>query len=176
LAGEMKNTNMNFSENIALIIIDYQKGFDNLAFWGNSRNNPNAEENGCKILEIFRRKKLPVFHVQHFSKNPDSVLHESNKGNLLKSGFEPQKNEYHIKKLVIFGLTTEHCVSTTTRMAGNFGYEVYLVEDACAAFNKKGCNGIEYSAQQIHEMEISCLNKEFAEVVSTKYILQKMDL
>ena len=52
----------------ALIIIDVQKAFDDKK-WG-KRNNPNAEENISKILQLCRKKGWLVIHIQHTSDNP----------------------------------------------------------------------------------------------------------
>ncbi|WP_457832140.1 isochorismatase family protein, partial [Staphylococcus aureus] len=91
---------------------------------------------------------------------PTSLLNESHQGNEFKDIVKPTDDEPIVKKnvnsafigtdlkeqldnrkitkLVIVGLTTDHCISTTTRMAGNFGFDTYLVSDATATFNKKG--------------------------------------
>ncbi|WP_207424135.1 cysteine hydrolase family protein [Desertivirga brevis] len=176
----------------ALILIDIQKAFDNLNYWGGQRNNPNAENNASKLLKFWRDSNLPIFHIKHCSSNPVSLLHESNEGNEFKEIVEPIKGERIIKKsvnsafintdlkelldwekitqLVIVGLTTDHCVSTTVRMAGNYGYETYLVSDATATFNKKGLGGQNFSAELIHETALASLKDEFATVISTDLI------
>jgi nicotinamidase-related amidase len=178
--------------NPALILIDIQKGFDDIAYWGGQRNNPDAEKNAALLLKLWRERNLPIFHVKHCSTNPQSLLRESVAGNEFKEevkpiGLEPiiKKNVNSafigtdlkerldtagITKLVIAGLTTDHCVSTTTRMAGNFGYDAYLVSDATATFNKKGMTGQNYSAEIIHETALASLNGEFATVVTTEFI------
>lgn len=51
---------------IALIIIDVQKAFQ-LPYWG-QRNNLFAEENMRMLLEEWRKRKQPVFHIQHVNK------------------------------------------------------------------------------------------------------------
>ena len=184
------------SDKPALILVDIQKGFDNIEYWGGQRNNPDAEENASELLQVWRENKLPVFHIQHCSLNQKSLLHESNGGNAFKHlvkpiGGEPiikknvnsafirtdlkeQLDNLKITKLVIVGLTTDHCVSTTTRMAGNLGYETYLVEDATATFNKKGLNGENFTAELIHETAIASLKDEFATIVSTDYLLKNI--
>ena len=127
------------SDRPALILIDIQKGFENLEYWGEERNNPDAENNAGEILEIWRKNQLPIFHIKHCSSSPTSLLNESNEGNEFKEIVKPISGETIIKKnvnsafigtnlkeqldnnkitkLVIVGLTTDHCVSTTTRMA-----------------------------------------------------------
>ncbi|RYJ37263.1 Isochorismatase hydrolase [Flavobacterium anhuiense] len=179
-------------DNPALILIDIQKGFHNVAYWGGDRNNVTAEEKAGELLEIWRNKKLPIFHVQHCSSNPNSILNETNPGNEFQDVVKPLEGEIIIKKnvnsafigtnlkelidnaeitnLVIVGLTTDHCVSTTTRMAGNFGYNIYLVSDATATFNKKGINGENFSAELIHQTALASLNKEFAQVIDSEFI------
>lgn len=185
----MSNTKL---DNAALILIDIQKGFLDTAYWGGDRNNPNAKQKAAELLEIWRNKKLPIFHIQHCSSNPDSILNEVSLGNEFQDVVKPIAGEIIIKKnvnsafigtnlkelldnakiknLVIVGLTTDHCVSTTTRMAGNFGYTVYLVSDATATFNKKGVNGENFSAEIIHQTALASLNEEFAEVVTSDFI------
>jgi hypothetical protein len=61
-------------------------------------------------------------------------------------------------------------------MAGNFGYEAYLVSDATATFNKKGIDGRNFSADLIHDTALASLNGEFATVVSTEFIKQMIEV
>jgi len=176
----------------ALILIDIQKGFENVEYWGGQRNNPDAEKNASELLKLWRENGLPIFHIKHCSSNPTSLLNESNEGNEFNDLVKPISTEPIIKKnvnsafigtdlkeqldkasitkLVIVGLTTDHCISTTTRMAGNFGYDTFLVSDATATFNKKGLDGQNYPAELIHEISLASLNGEFATVVTTGII------
>ncbi|WP_282079484.1 cysteine hydrolase family protein [Aquimarina algiphila] len=180
----------------ALLLIDIQKGFEDIAYWGGERNNPDAEINMKKLLAFWRKKKLPVFHIKHCSTTPSSPLSKNNPGNDFMDFIVPLTNEPIIEKevnsafigtnlkeqlenknidtLVIAGLTTDHCVSTTTRMAGNFGFKTYLIEDAVATFNKVGVNGEHYSAQLIHDTAIASLKDEFATVLSTQKLIDSI--
>lgn len=173
----------------ALILIDLQKGWDNHKHWGGNRNNPDAENTALKLLRLWREHKLPVFHVIHSSRDPDSELHASKPGYKMLEEFTPLEGEPLIVKnvnsafigtnlkerldssglqtLVIAGLTTNHCVSTTTRMAGNFGFEVYLVSDATATFDRKGVNGELFEAELVHQTALASLNEEFATVIDS---------
>ena len=180
----------------ALILIDIQKGFDDLEYWGGQRNNPDAEMNAKQLLDIWRENQLPIFHIQHCSTIPTSLLNELHEGNELKDLVKPTNGEPVIKKnvnsafigtdlktqldeqsihtLVMVGLTTDHCVSTTTRMAGNFGFDTFVVSDATATFNKKGVDGQDFSAELIHETALASLQGEFATIVTTAFLKNAM--
>lgn len=185
---------MVLQKDTALLLIDIQQGFYNVDYWGGHRNNPDAEANAQKLLHFWRENKLPIFHVKHCSTNPNSLLAEGNIGNEIQEIVQPLPDEPVIKKnvnsafigttlkeqlddkkinhLVIAGLTTDHCVSTTTRMAGNLGYKTFLVEDATATFDKVGPDGKKYSAEIIHETAIASLHEEFAIIIKTDEVLK----
>ncbi|KZS38710.1 isochorismatase [Aquimarina aggregata] len=187
------------SKRPALLLIDIQKGFEDIEYWGGERNNPDAEKNMENLLILWRKNNLPVFHIKHCSTEPNSPLAKSHPGNDFQdfsAPLEDLKGEHIVEKevnsafigtglkqllefkkidtLVIVGLTTDHCVSTTTRMAGNFGFKTFLVEDAVATFNKTGANGQNYSAQLIHDTAIASLKDEFATIVSTASVIENL--
>ena len=177
----------------ALLLIDIQQGFDDVNYWGGGRNNEDAEANAGKLLAHWRAQGWPVYHIQHCSTLPQSPLHPSHPGNALQTVVQPAKGEPVVKKqtnsafigtglsdtletanlnqVVICGLTTDHCVSTTVRMAGNLGFDTFLVHDATATFDKVGHNGERYPAQLLHDTAIASLKDEFATVVSTEELI-----
>ena len=178
-------------ENTALLIIDVQKGF-NEPSWG-VRNNPDAEQKIAQLQSEWRNKGRPVVHIQHCSVLPDSPLRPDQPGCEFKDEVAPVAGEAHFRKsvnsafigtgledylrdrkiqsLVVVGLTTDHCVSTTTRMAGNLGFDVTLVSDATATFDRAGHDGVHHSAESIHDIHLASLNDEFCVVRSTEDVL-----
>lgn len=178
-------------KNTALIVIDVQKGFEHPS-WG-PRNNPGAEAAIARLLEAWRGAGRPIFHVQHLSRRAGSPLAPGQSGVEIKDEVRPLAGETvvaksvnsafigtdleerlrrgGIKDLIITGLCTDHCVSTTARMAANLGYRVILPHDAAAAFDRTGWDGTVYPAEEIHRTALASLHGEFATVVSSEALL-----
>jgi nicotinamidase-related amidase len=183
------------SSNAALVIIDVQKAWDDPKL-KSSRNNPTAERRIAELLAAWRRTGRPVLHIKHDSRNPDSLFSKGKPGNKIKDEVKPIEGEpvisknvnsafigtdledrlrkAEIKEVVITGITTDHCVSTTARMAGNLGFKTFVVSDATVAHARVGIHGERYDAQLIHETSLASLSKEFAEVVDSKELLKRL--
>lgn len=171
----------------ALLLVDVQQGFDDPG-WG-ARNNPDAERNIARLLEAWRAAAWPVLHVQHVSAEPGSVLGPGRPGvepkpeampaateplfqknvnsAFIGTNLESQLRERGIEALVIVGLTTDHCVSTTARMAGNLGFETFVVGDATASFDRVAHDGRRFGAADVHAISLASLHGEFATVLGT---------
>jgi nicotinamidase-related amidase len=170
----------------ALIVVDVQQAFDDVAYWGR-RNNPECEANVAALIDAWRG---PRVYVRHDSDEPDSPLRPDRPGNAFKpevSG-EPdllvtkQVNsafygspdldawlrEREISSFALCGITTDHCVETTARMGGNLGYDVLFVLDACATFDREGPDGEVVTAEELTRATAASLHGEFATVVSTR--------
>ena len=181
------------SSKTALIPVDIQKGFDEHAYWGGPRNNPAFEANVEKLIAGARDVGVPIFHVQHNSTDAGSPLRPGTPGNDFMDVAKPEDGEvvfgkgvnsgfigtaleetlrhHNITDVVIFGLTTDQCVSTTTRMAANFGFNVRIVTDACATFPKRLPSGEIFDAELIHNTNLASLHNEFAQVVTSDDVL-----
>jgi len=177
----------------ALIVVDVQEGLADPG--GGERNNPEAESNIARLLAAWRNSGRPVRHVVHDSIEPDSQLRPGLPGNAIQGAATPEpaepiyrKNvnsafigtslesdlrEHGIDTLVVVGLTTNHCVSTTVRMAGNLGFTTFVVSDATAAFRRPALDGSLRPAEAVHSGALSDLHGEFATVVDTAELLQR---
>ena len=178
------------NKNAALLLVDIQKAFLEKDYPGIIRNNEDAEFICGKILKKWRTLDLPVIHVRHSSTNPESKLHKSKPGFEFNDYVIPLNTEIvltkkvnsafigtnledilfkgNINTLVIVGMTTNHCISTTVRMSGNLGFNTYLISDSTACYNTKGLNGEIIDCNTIYNSALASLQEEFATVIDSK--------
>lgn len=180
----------------ALIVVDVQRAFDEWEAAGKRRNNPDAVARIADLLDAFRRQRAPIFHIRHEGTRPDSSFRPDGTGFRVKdearerdgepvivkrvnsafigTDLESRLRAAGIKSVVICGATTNHCVETTTRMAGNLGFETRLVRDATWTFDRVGPDGDAHSAEAIHTMTLSNLNGEFARIVTVAEVIASL--
>jgi nicotinamidase-related amidase len=185
----------NLLHNAALLVIDVQTGFDDPA-WG-SRNNPCAEANVARLIAAWRDAHCPVIHVHHDSPDPTGRLRRGTAGHAVKPEALPRDGEPVYRKtvnsafigtsleadlrardiatLVVVGLTTNHCISTTARMAGNLGFETMVAADATATFDRANLDGTLRRAEDVHQAALSDLRDEFAQIVTTAWLIAALD-
>lgn len=182
-------TPLNLDRNAVLLCIDVQKGFDQIP----GRNNPGFEATLARLQDGWRAAGRPVWHVRHDSVEPKSVLRPNQPGHGFKPETAPKKGEPVIPKsvhsafigtdledrlqaagcetLVIAGIQTNFCVATTARMAGNLGYQTFVVGDACATFPQELLGGKRIDADLAHDVALGELHGEFATVVQAADVL-----
>jgi nicotinamidase-related amidase len=184
-------------EGTALIVIDMQKGLDEHEYWG-ERNNPGAEHNIARLLDAWRRRGWPVYYIQHQSTNPKSPLRPNYVGNEIKDIIKPRPGEPVLHKnvnsafigtdleqrlraanhntLVLTGMMTDQCVSATARMAGNLGFDTYVVSDATATFDRYSpVTSRHFTAEEMHDVELASLGGEFATIADTESLLRAVE-
>jgi nicotinamidase-related amidase len=76
--------------------------------------------------------------------------------------------------LVVAGVITNNSVEATVRMAGNLGFDTYLVEDATFTFGRHDWHGRWRTADEVHAMSLANLDGEYCSVVQTRQILNAL--
>ena len=180
-----------FSQNAALIVIDLQKAIDHPT-WG-ERNNPDAEKNVAALLDVWRASHRPIYHVRHDSTEAESHYRPGQSGNEFKPEVQPHPGEIVIAKhtasafigtdlevrlraarqtvLMVTGVITNNSVEATVRMAGNLGFDTFLVEDACFTFARKDWAGRHRTADEVHAMSLANLDGQYCTVIRTEDVL-----
>ena len=170
-----------------LLPIDMQQAFDGPA-WPR-RWNQDVDANGLALLAAWRAAGRPIIHVRHDSVQPGSSLARGSPGNAFRPGFEPLEGEPLVsksvnsafigtdldlrlkrlgaKQVVVFGISTDMCVSTTVRTGANMGWDMILVPDACDCFDLPDGQGGTIPAEEVQRAHVATLSFEFCRTLST---------
>ena len=79
------------------------------------------------------------------------------------------------RDLLVTGVITNNSVEATVRMAGNLGFDTYLVEDATFTVRRKDWRGVWRTADEVHAMSLANLDGEYCTVVRTREILDAVE-
>ena len=170
-----------------LLPVDMQQAFDDPQ-WPR-RWNEDVDANGIALLAAWRSAGRPIIHVRHDSVQPGSSLAPGAAGNAFRPGFEPLPGEPLVTKsvnsafigtdldlrlkrlgakhVVVFGISTDMCVSTTVRTGANLGWDMILVPDACDCFDLPDGAGGTLAAEDIQRAHVATLAFEFCRVMPT---------
>jgi nicotinamidase-related amidase len=179
----------------ALLIVDIQNDY----FPGGAMENVGATEaaqQATLLLDAFRRKSLPVIHIQHIATRPGATfflpdtpgaeIHKSvtpDKGETLfrkhfPSAFRETALLEHLRKekiarLAIVGMMTHMCIDTTTRAAADLGFSCSLAHDACAT-RALTFKGVQVPAGNVQAAYLAALNGPFAKVMSATEVAAEL--
>ena len=180
---------------IALVVVDFQKAFDDAAHWGR-RNNPACEQNVAALVEAWRECEQPIVFVRHDSVDDGSPLRPGFPGNALKDELsgEPDllvvkhvNSAFHgdpdlatwlrengIAEVMICGIQTNMCCETTARVGANLGFDVRFALDATLTFDLASHDGGTIAADELARVTAANLDPEFGRVLSTAEALDML--
>lgn len=140
-------------------------------------------------MHTWRGAGRTVFWTRHDSRQADSPLKLGLPTGAQKPGFEIRDGEISVVKdvnsgfigtplevrlrragvtrLVLGGFFTNMCVETTARMAGNLGFDTYLLHDACATTNRVGPDGVDRDPELLHRVSVANVHAEFATAIAS---------
>jgi nicotinamidase-related amidase len=146
-----------------------------------------AGDNAARVLESFRQKGEPIFHVQHISTRPEAgfflpdtpgveinqrvrprdgeSLTQKNFPNAFRStSIDQTIREAGVDELVVCGAMSHMCIDASTRAAFDLGYTCTLIEDACAT-RDLSFEGHEVKAKDVHASFMAALGWVYATTV-----------
>ncbi|MGW8330722.1 isochorismatase family protein [Streptomyces sp. NPDC055897] len=137
----------------ALIVIDVQESFRVRPLWA-TISDPKIADQVNRLVQLARRAGDPVVWVLHSEPGSGDVfdpalghvrlmeeleradgeplIHKTSHNAFTTTNLQQLLTERGIRELTICGIRTEQCVETTTRLAGDLGYQVTLAIDATA--------------------------------------------
>jgi nicotinamidase-related amidase len=177
----------------ALLVVDLQQGFEDPS--RPPRDNPACEANVRALVDAAQARGDAVVLVRHDSTVPTSSLAPGHPGNAFKpilDGVEPDllvpkhvHSSFHgevdlhawltqrgIRDLIVCGIQTNRCCETTTRVAGDLGYDVRFVRDATHTFDEPDPDGgPDLPAALLSRVTAANLDGHFARVVTTAEVV-----
>lgn len=169
-----------------LVVVDVQRGLDDPQY--GPRSNPGCERTIGALLDAWRTAGLEVVFTRHFSAREGSPLSADRPTSEIKESVAPLAGESVFVKwtnsafknpdfagamadaaspLVFAGMATDACVTATVREARDLGYDVSVVADACATFDRRDRHGEVVPADLVDRVSLAALAASGIRLLST---------
>ncbi len=179
----------------ALVIIDIQNDY----FPGGNMELDGMEvaaKNAQRILEFFRGKNKPIFHVQHLSNNPgatfflpgtfgaeihksvlpladEKIITKHFPNSFRNTELEEFLRKNAVKKITFCGMMSHMCIDATVRAAFDKGFTCTVADDACAT-RSLSHGGIDVPSSKVHAAYMAALGAVYAKIISTEKIVRQI--
>lgn len=175
----------------AVLVIDFQNEY----FTG-SMPIPNGKQalgKAKQVVKFAHQNAMPVYFVRHLGPaagplfaegsvnaefhqdlqplDIDFVINKATPSSFVGTNLDQQLKEKGIKTLVITGLMTHMCVSSTARDAVPMGYDVIIAEDATATRDLPTWDGSIVDHATLQRAAIAGVADVFAEIKTTQAVL-----
>lgn len=177
----------------ALVLIDIQNDYFPGGKW-TLHNMDAAADNAAKLMATARAAGDLVVHVRHEFPSADApffapgsdgakthakVLPKSGEPVVLKNHVNAFRetdlkailDRHGITEVVLCGAMSHMCIDAAARAAGDLGYAVTLVHDACAS-REMEFGGTTIPADQVHAAYMAALEFGYAKVMKTEEFLR----
>jgi nicotinamidase-related amidase len=179
------------AKSTALVVIDIQREY----FEGGKLYLPDGQPalmRAKKLVAFADAQRIPVFHVQHvgpaggplFARDGAGVefhheimpaphhrvVQKTSPSSFVGTDLDELLKARGIQTLLICGLMTHMCVSTTARDARPRGYRAIVAGDACATRDIDGWDGGVVAHAALHRAALTAVSDSFAEVMSTEQV------
>ena len=155
-----------------------------------------AANQARRVLEAFRARKLPIFHVRHVPKSValvegepadaqyrirpevqpaagEKIVTKRYANSFRETDLLDSLRQKGIKTLVIVGMQTHMCVEAASRAATDLGFDVVVVHDACAT-RPLEFEGRTVPAEMVHAAALAAIKGTYGRVVSVDQLLKEM--
>jgi len=172
-----------------LLLVDIQNDY----FPGGAMELAQPEQaarNAASLLNAFREKGRPVFHMHHLSVGAGATFFlPDTEGAQIHASVEPIEGETvtgknfpnsfretaleglirqaRVTDLVICGAMSHMCIDATTRAAADLGFTCTVVQDACTTKDLEFA-GRKIAAAQVHGAFMAALGAAYAQIVSAE--------
>ncbi|HEG1825461.1 TPA: isochorismatase family protein [Enterobacter cloacae] len=180
----------------ALIVVDIQNEYYAGKDFRGQMVIPDGDKvlkNSQKLVSYAHQKRMPVYFVRHVAPKDsplfaegsvyakfhqdlqpsarDAIITKATPSSFVGTDLDAQLKKKGIKKVIVIGLMTHMCISSTARDAVPLGYNVIIPEDATATRDLDDGQGGVVDHKALQRAALAGVADVFAEIMTTKDVM-----